>query len=214
MKSALLSMNRSNNIPVWRKSKDLSKQVSFWKNFIILTDPYARKWGNPFIAYFLLLVQIIKNLKMIFIASDHAGYDLKESLKELLEEMMLEYVDIGPHAYDELDDYPDYIYPAAKKVAEDPDKHKGIVIGGSGQGEAIVANKVKGIRAGLYHGGPEEIVSLTRTHNNANVLALGARFLTSDQAREAVRRWLGTSFPGEERHHRRIEKISQLENDQ
>lgn len=149
---------------------------------------------------------------MIFIASDHAGYDLKESLKDFFEEMDLQYTDMGPYSYDELDDYPDYIYPAASKVAENPDLHKGIVIGGSGQGEAIVANKVRGIRAGLYNGGPIEIVSLTRTHNNANVLALGARFLTEDLAREAVRNWLSTSFPGEERHQRRIEKIDRLEN--
>jgi len=148
---------------------------------------------------------------MIFIASDHAGYDLKETLKDLLKEMDLDFIDIGPHLYNELDDYPDFIFPAAKKVAEDPDLHKGIVIGGSGQGEAIVANKVKGIRAGLYNGGPEEIVSLTRTHNNANVLALGARFLTSGQARKVVRSWLETSFPGDKRHQRRIEKIRLLE---
>ncbi len=148
---------------------------------------------------------------MIFIASDHAGFDLKENLKNMLEKMELDYKDIGPHSYDESDDYPDYIYPAAKKVAEQPDTYLGIVIGGSGEGEAIVANKVKGIRAGLYNGGPQEIVSLTRTHNNANVLALGARFLTNDQAREAVRRWLGTSFPGDERHQRRIDKIRLLE---
>jgi len=149
---------------------------------------------------------------MIFIASDHAGYELKDTLKGLLEEMDLPYKDMGPYSYDELDDYPDYIFPAASKVAEDPDLHKGIVIGGSGQGEAIVANKVKGIRAGLYNGGPVEIVSLTRTHNNANVLALGARFLSNEQAREAVRNWLNTSFPGEERHQRRIDKITRLEN--
>lgn len=149
---------------------------------------------------------------MIFIASDHAGYDLKEDLKNLLGKMDLEYTDLGPFTYDELDDYPDYIYPVARMVAENPDIHKGIVIGGSGQGEAIVANKVKGIRAGLYNGGPLEIVSLTRTHNNANILALGARFLSPDQAREAVSQWLETSFPGETRHQRRIDKIRHLEN--
>jgi ribose 5-phosphate isomerase B len=149
---------------------------------------------------------------MIFIASDHAGYKLKETLKDFFKEMHIEYLDIGPFTYDKEDDYPDYIYPAAQKVAENPDVHRGIVIGGSGQGEAIVANKVKGIRAGLYNGGPQEIVSLTRTHNNANVLALGARFLSIEQAKEAVKRWLNTSFQGEIRHQRRIEKISRLEN--
>jgi ribose 5-phosphate isomerase B len=149
---------------------------------------------------------------MIYIASDHAGFDLKEQIKKLLEEMKMEYTDMGPHSYDAQDDYPDFVYPAAKRVAEKPGIHKGIVIGGSGQGEAIVANKVNGIRAGLYNGGPDEIVSLTRTHNNANVLSLGARFLSTALALAAVKNWLQTTYPGEERHQRRIEKIDRLEN--
>jgi ribose 5-phosphate isomerase B len=148
---------------------------------------------------------------MIYIASDHAGFELKEHLKGLFKELDLEYTDMGPFTYEESDDYPDYIYPAAKKVAEKPDIHKGIMIGGSGQGEAIVANKVKGIRAGLYNGGPEEIVTFTRTHNNANVLALGARFLSAQQAILVVKSWLETPFSGDERHQRRINKISNLE---
>jgi ribose 5-phosphate isomerase B len=148
---------------------------------------------------------------MIYIASDHAGFELKEHLKKLFDEMNYEYTDMGPYTYEEYDDYPDYIYPAARKVAEDPDVHRGIMIGGSGQGEAIVANKVPGIRAGLYNGGPEEIVTLTRTHNNANVLSLGARFISFQQALLVVKSWLVTPFSGEERHLRRIEKISRLE---
>ncbi|MBS0000839.1 MAG: RpiB/LacA/LacB family sugar-phosphate isomerase [Cyclobacteriaceae bacterium] len=150
---------------------------------------------------------------MIYIASDHAGFELKEHLKTLLEKMGLEFTDIGPHKYQEQDDYPDYIFPAAKKVAEKPDVHKGIVIGGSGQGEVIVANKVKGIRAGLYNGGPEEIVTFMRTHNNTNVLSLGAQFISPQQALMVVKSWLETSYPGEERHQRRIDKISRLERD-
>ncbi len=149
---------------------------------------------------------------MIFIASDHAGFELKGVIASLLDEMNLEYVDVGPQEYEELDDYPDYVFPAAEKVGEDPDNNLGIVMGGSGQGEAIAANKVNGIRAGLYYGGPREIVFFQRTHNNANVLSLGARFISAEEAREAVKIWLGTEFTGEERHSRRIRKIKEWEN--
>lgn len=150
---------------------------------------------------------------MIYIASDHAGFEMKGEIIKLLIKMNLKYVDIGAHEYHEKDDYPDFIIPAAKKVAENLVENLGIVLGGSGQGEVISANKVKGIRAAIYNGGPMEIVSLTRIHNNANVLSLGARFITIEEALEAVRLWLGTSFPGEERHVRRINKISSFEND-
>jgi len=98
--------------------------------------------------------------------------------------------------------------PVAKKVAENPEQNRGIVLGASGQGEAIAANKVKGIRAAVFYGGPEEIIKLSREHNNANILSLGASFLSEEQARQAVRVWLETSFSGEERHIRRIRKIN------
>ncbi|MBI2101817.1 RpiB/LacA/LacB family sugar-phosphate isomerase [Candidatus Woesearchaeota archaeon] len=114
--------------------------------------------------------------------------------------------DCGAYSYDKNDDYPDFIVPVAKKVAKNKNS-SGVIFGASGQGEAIAANRVKGIRAALYYGGSMEIVELSRTHNNANILSLGARFLTKKEAMEAVNMWLKTGFSGEERHARRIKKI-------
>ena len=148
----------------------------------------------------------------IIIGSDHAGYELKERIKEYLDGLRVEYEDVGPKSLDPSGDYPDYIISAAKKVAENLKENKGIVIGGSGQGEAIAANKVKGVRATVYNGGSLDIVKLSRTHNDSNVLSLGARFLTQEEAIKAVEVWLETPFSNEERHKRRIEKIRVFEN--
>lgn len=141
----------------------------------------------------------------IYIASDHAGFKLKEELKTFLGGLGYKVEDKGPSKYDPQDDYPDFIKPAAKAVANEPGS-LGIIIGGSGQGEAMAANRIKGARAAVYYGGPEEIIKLSKEHNNANILSLGARFLTLDQAKKAVKIWLDSSFKGE-RHKRRIEKL-------
>jgi ribose 5-phosphate isomerase B len=146
---------------------------------------------------------------MIYIASDHAGVELKQKLIEHLKKTGQQVEDCGATQNDPEDDYPDFIYPCAVKVSQNPGS-MGIVIGGSGQGEAIVANKVKGIRAALYYGDHEDIITLSRQHNNTNVLSLGARFLTPEQAQRALDLWIETGFDGG-RHQRRIEKISQLE---
>lgn len=143
----------------------------------------------------------------IYLAADHAGFQLKEHLKIFLKELGFSVYDEGAFALDEADDYPDYVRIAAKQVASDPDDTRAIILGGSGQGEAMVANREPGVRAAVYYGGPLEISTLSRVHNNANVLSLGARFLTTDQAELAVKTWLQTDFPGEERHVRRIKKI-------
>jgi ribose 5-phosphate isomerase B len=143
----------------------------------------------------------------IALGSDHAGFELKEHIKQFLSSKGYTIVDKGAHSYDEQDDYPDFIVPAAKEVAKSPDKTKGIIFGGSGQGEAIAANRVKGVRAALYYGKDLEIVKLSRTHNNANILSLGARFVNSKKAEEAVMLWLSTPFDTAERHSRRIAKI-------
>lgn len=108
-----------------------------------------------------------------------------------------------------MDDYPDFIVPVAKEVAKNKNA-RGIIFGASGQGEAIVANRVKGVRVALYYGGNMEIVRLSRTHNNANILSLGARFLPKDEAIKAVKLWLNTDFRNEERHIRRINKIDRM----
>lgn len=144
---------------------------------------------------------------MIYLATDHAGYKLKEILKSYLTELGYQVEDCGAFAYDENDDYPEIIFTAVKKVAENPAENKAIVLGGSGQGEAIVANRIKGIRAAVVYDYNEEIIKLSRQHNNANVLSLGARFLSEEEAKKAVKLWLETEFKGEERHARRINKI-------
>ena len=148
--------------------------------------------------------------KKIFLGADHAGFELKEHIKKYLSENGFEVKDMGANSFDPEDDYPDFIAPAAKKVAESPGS-RGIIFGGSGQGEAIAAYKVNGIRAAVYYGGNMEIVKLSRTHNDANVLSLGARFLKKKEAAEAVKLWLGTDFSNEPRHARRIKKISKTE---
>jgi len=146
----------------------------------------------------------------IFLGTDHAGFELKEIVKKFLEMAGHEVHDMGALTYDELDDYPDFIIPAAEAVGKDTENTRGIVFGGSGQGEAIAANKVKGVRAALYYGHNLEIVRLSREHNNSNVLSLGARMQTPEEAKEAVQLWLDTKFAGD-RHQRRIDKISQFE---
>ncbi len=146
----------------------------------------------------------------IYFASDHAGFELKEKLKEFLKGEGYDIEGCGDFVYDEQDDYPDFILKAAQAVAKDKGS-KGIILGGSGQGEAIAANKVNGIRAVVYYGGSEDIVRLSREHNNANILSLGARFLSEEEAKRAVLLWLKTPFSEEERHKRRIQKISEFE---
>lgn len=145
-------------------------------------------------------------MKKVFLASDHAGFELKEALISFLGERGFEVEDLGPKTYDKNDDYPDTIAPLARAVATNPGS-VGIAIGMSGQGEAIVCNRHKGIRAAVYYGAHQEVLTLSRQHNDANVLSLGAKFLTQEEAKEAVVQWLATDFSGEERHRRRIAKI-------
>ena len=147
---------------------------------------------------------------MIFIASDHAGFELKNQLIEYLKSKGQEVEDCGASSFNKDDDYPDFIFPCAQKVAQQPDLHWGIVIGGSGQGEAIAANKVKGIRAAVFYGYNFDIIKLARLHNNANVLSLGARFVNVEDAKKALDLWMTSAFEGD-RHQKRIEKISKLE---
>tara|TARA_Y100000310_G_scaffold255534_2_gene263043 strand:+ start:4938 stop:5393 length:456 start_codon:yes stop_codon:yes gene_type:complete len=146
----------------------------------------------------------------IILGTDHAGFSLKEAIKDFLIKEGYEVEDVGTHKLDPKDDYPDFISKAAKKVSSDKNS-LGIILGGSGQGEAITANKVKGIRAALYYGKNMDIVKLSRKHNDANILSLGARFLTKNEAITAVKTWLATGFSKEKRHVRRIKKISDLE---
>lgn len=149
---------------------------------------------------------------MIYIASDHVGFYLKKQLIQYLKIKGYEVEDMGAFELDPDDDYPDFIIPCALRVAQGKPDDVGIVIGGSGQGEAIVANKVKGIRAALFYGGNFEIVRLSREHNDTNILSLAARFLTADEAKKAVSVWLETGFDKASRHQRRHDKIKKVEN--
>lgn len=147
---------------------------------------------------------------VIHLAADHAGFNLKEHIKQWLKEQGYEVKDHGAFQYDEDDDYPDFVQQAAKAVHDNPADNKAIILGGSGQGEAMAANRYANVRAVVYYGGPEEIVKLSRQHNDANVLSLGARFLNDTAALKAVKIWLEENFSGEERHQRRINKIERL----
>lgn len=155
-------------------------------------------------------------MKIVF-AADHAGFVLKNVLMPFVRELGYDIEDVGAFELVEGDDYPDFVSKAAQAVSSDPDNVQAIVIGGSGQGEAIVANRFPHVRAIVFNGQyapadgrsvPHEI-EVAREHNDANILSLGARFLNDNEAREAVRLWLITSFSGDERHVRRIAKIEQ-----
>lgn len=162
----------------------------------------------------------------IYVAADHAGFHLKEVVKEALLGEGYEVEDVGATHVDSHDDYPDYVSKAAEKVSEFPED-RAILCAGSGAGEMMLANKYPNVRAALFYGpkeavgevdvtgrkstDPYEIVRLSREHNDANVLSLAARFLTEEEALEAVMLWLKTPFSGEERHERRIKKIAEIE---
>ena len=149
---------------------------------------------------------ISNGMKIVF-ASDHAGFELKNELVSFVAGLDFEVADLGPSSYDEEDDYPDFISLAAKQVSKNPDTVKGIILGGSGQGEAMVANRFPNVRAVVYYGGDLETVSLNREHNDANILSLGVRFISEEEAKAAVEIWLKTRFSEEKRHVRRIKKI-------
>lgn len=145
----------------------------------------------------------------IYLATDHAGFELKEKIKSYLQENGYEVEDCGAFILDKTDDYPDFIAKAAMGVAKNPN-FKGIVFGKSGAGECIVANKIKKIRAAL--GFSEENVNLAREHNDINVLSLGSMFVDDEMAKKLVDIFLQTKFTNEERHIRRINKIKEIEN--
>ena len=141
----------------------------------------------------------------IHLATDHAGLELKNALKNHLINKNHDITDHGAYEYDALDDYPDFIFPCANAVASDLSS-RGIILGGSGQGEAIAANRIKGIRAAVFYNGPIEIVKLSREHNDANILSLGARFMNEKEIYDVIEIWLQAPFDGG-RHKRRIEKL-------
>ncbi len=163
----------------------------------------------------------------VYLATDHAGLEIKNKVIEYLKQLGHDPEDCGAFTYDKNDDYPDLISNAARKVSENPDSF-GVVFGGSGQGEAIVANKFKNVRCALFYSpalpaqaidingnksvDEFEILKLTRAHNDSNMLSIGTRFLTETEIFKAVKIFLESPFPGDERHKRRVKKIKQLEN--
>jgi len=147
----------------------------------------------------------------IYLASDHAGFEMKRELVSYLSSQNIDIVDCGPLEYKHDDDYPDYVSIVAKKVSEDSDSC-GIIAGWSGQGEAMVANRFANVRCALYYGGSKHVLTLSREHNDANVLSIGAHFVTMPEAKQAVDLWLKTKFSGDDRHVRRIEKIEKYSN--
>ena len=149
--------------------------------------------------------------KKIYLATDHAGFEFKEKVKKYLEDSGANFEDMGAFEYDKNDDYPDWISKAAEKVSENSDGSLGIIFGGSGQGEAMVANRYPNVRATVFYDGPREILELSKKHNNANILSIGARFVNEDYLIDIVKFWLEEDFSDEERHLRRIEKIEKLD---
>ena len=160
----------------------------------------------------------------IHIAADHAGFELKQMLIPFLRDMGYEVKDFGANAFDAEDDYPDFVAPLARVISESGGIEQGIVIGGSGQGEAMVANRFPHVRAVVFNGQyrpdadfdgevdrhvPLE-VKTAREHNDANVLSLGARFLTESDAKDAVKTFLTIPFSEDDRHVRRLKKLAEL----
>ena len=161
----------------------------------------------------------------IAVTTDHTGLEVLQILKEFIKSLGHEYIDFGPKSLELDDDYPDFMFPAARAVASG-ECTAGIILGGSGQGEAMAANRVQGVRCALFYGpvsakaavdaegnvsaDPYEILRLSRRHNHANVLSLAARFLTLDEMKQAVQIWLETPYSDAERHVRRVRKLDEL----
>ncbi len=144
----------------------------------------------------------------VAIGADHAGFELKEKLREYLRDEDYEVIDVGPAAFEPGDDYPVYAAQVGRMVSTG-EADRGILVCDSGIGVDIVANKFTGVRSALVH--DEELARLTRQHNDTNVLSLGAMFLDDDKARRIVSNWLETEFSHAERHQRRVDEIEELE---
>jgi len=144
----------------------------------------------------------------IYFATDHAGFELKEALISYVrDELGHTPIDCGATALNPDDDYPEFIKKVGEAVSKNPNEVRAIIFGGSGQGEAMVANRFPYVRATVYYGGPLDIITLSREHNDANVLSLGARFIKLEEAKEVVSLWLRTPFSKDVRHVRRITQI-------
>lgn len=161
----------------------------------------------------------------IALTTDHAGFGDLAELKAYLESLGHEVINFGPSEFNSTDDYPDYMFPAAQAVARE-ECEAGIIMGGTGQGEAMAANRIKGVRCAVFYGpivakeavdiegdkstDPYEMLVLSREHNLANVLSLSTRFLSLDEMKKAISTWLNTPLGTEERHVRRSKKLDNV----
>ncbi len=160
----------------------------------------------------------------IALATDHAGFEQLKELKTYLESLSHECRDFGPKEFDPSDDYPDFILPAAKAVGSG-ECEAGVILGRSGQGEAMAANRLKGVRCALFYGkavaieavdasgktsqDPYEIIRRSRLHNHANMLSLAASYVDIEEMKKVLKIWLDTAYSDEERHARRVAKFDQ-----
>jgi len=154
----------------------------------------------------------------IYIGTDHAGYGLKDKLTSSLQAQGYEIIDKGAFAYNEGDDYPDFTIPVAREVSKDPENARGIILGATGEAEAITANKFPHVRAVAYYGEAQfvvddhaDIITRSRENNNTNVLSLGVRYLNEEAMMKVVNLWLTTPFGGGEKHIRRLAKIDNIQ---
>ncbi len=147
----------------------------------------------------------------IILAADHAGFELKNKIKEYLISENFNIEDMGAHTFVQDDNYPEIMLPVAMRIVNDPENTRAIIFGKSGNGEAIICNRLPGVRAAVYHGKNLDIVKLSREHNNSNVLSMGAGFVEEEEAREAVRLWISTPFSNDERHVKRNDMLDNIE---
>jgi len=146
---------------------------------------------------------------MIYIASDHRGLKLKEEIKKELKRIGEDFRDLGPFDFRASDDYPDFAKKVAQKISQDPKGNRGVLICGSSVGMLVVANKFRNVRAAPAIN--KEVVRMSKTHNNSNILCFGADFISKRKAKKLLNIWLQESFSGETRHKRRLRKIQKIE---
>lgn len=148
--------------------------------------------------------------KTFHVATDHAGFEHKEAIVTWLKAEGYVVVDHGAQSFDADDDFPDFIALAAQAVSAAPEDSLGLIFGGSGQGEAMVANRFANVRATAFYGGPVDIIELSRAHNDANILSFGARFVSVEEVKSCILLWLKTPVLKEEKYRRRNQKIERL----
>lgn len=147
---------------------------------------------------------------VIHLATDHAGFGHKIAVASWLKGEGYEVIDHGAIVLDTQDDFPDFVSLAAVAVGKQPTTTRAIIFGGSGQGEAIMANRYSNVRAVVYYGGDESIPTLSRQHNDSNVLSIGARFVTIDETKKVIWEWLHTEVLKDKKYHRRNQKIETI----